>query len=61
MFNKFEEFESLQKVSGQLMQQYMSVFEHKYRQVKNKGFPELPQEFLMFKMIKNAGLSETEI
>ena len=44
-----------------MMQQYISAFEQKYRQVKNKGFPELPQEFLMFKLIKNAGLSETEI
>ena len=30
VFNKFEEFESLKKVSGQSMQQYISGFEQKY-------------------------------
>ena len=37
-----------------------STFELKYTQVKNKGFPELPQEYLMFKVIKNSGLNENE-
>ena len=43
------------------MQQYISEFELMYTQVKNKGFPELPQEYLMFKVIKNSGLSENEV
>ena len=53
VFNKFEEFESCRK--KQSMQQYISAFELKYTQVKNKGFPELPQEYLMFKVIKKLG------
>ena len=60
VFNKFEEFESCRKKSDQSMQQYISTFELKYTQVKNKGFPELPQEYLMFKVIKNSGLNENE-
>ena len=43
------------------MQQYISDFEQRYRRARNKGFPDLPQEYLMFKIIKNAGLSETEV
>ena len=61
VYNKFEEFESFKKISGQNMQQYISAFELMYRQVKNKGFPELPQEYLMFKLIKNSGLTENEV
>ena len=61
VFNKFEEFESCRKKPSQSMQQYISAFELMYTQVKNKGFPELPQEYLMFKVIKNSGLSENEV
>ena len=61
VFNKFEEFESCKKQQSQTMQQYISTFELMYTQVKNKGFPELPQEYLMFKVIKNSGLSENEV
>ena len=60
VFNKFEEFESCRKKPDQSMQQYISTFELLYHQVKNKGFPELPQEYLMFKVIKNSGLNENE-
>ena len=60
VFNKFEEFESCRKKPDQSMQQYISTFELMYTQVKNKGFPELPQEYLMFKVIKNSGLNENE-
>ena len=61
VFNAFEEFESVKKEHGQTMQQYISDFEQRYRRARNKGFPDLPQEYLMFKIIKNAGLSETEV
>ena len=61
VFNKFEEFESCRKKQSQSMQQYLSAFELLYTQVKNKGFPELPQEYLMFKVIKNSGLTENEV
>ena len=54
VFYKFEEFESCRKKQSQSMQQYISAFELMYTQVKNKGFPELPQEYLMFKVIKNS-------
>ena len=43
------------------MQQYISGFELTYSQMKNKGFPDLPQEYLMFKLIKNSGLNENEV
>ena len=61
VFNKFEEFESCRKQQSQSMQQYISAFELMYNQVRNKGFPALPQEYLMFKVIKNSGLSENEV
>ena len=60
VFNKFEDFENCRKKPDQTMQQYISTFELLYNQVKNKGFPELPQQYLMFKVIKNSGLSENE-
>ena len=57
---KFEEFESCRKKPDQIMQPNISKFELMYTQVKNKGFPELPQEYLKFKVIKNSGLNEID-
>ena len=57
VFNVFETFEAHKKESGVSMKRYISDFEAKYKEAKNKGFPELPQEYLMYKLIKSAGLA----
>ena len=43
------------------MQQYVFSFQEKYGQLTVAGFPELPQEYLGLKIIRDAGMSDTDI
>ena len=60
VFNVFEAFDTHKKEEGMTIKQFVSGFELKYKAAKNKGFPELPQEYLMYKVIKGASLADWE-
>ena len=57
VFTVFENFDQCKR-GDMSMKKYIGEFEMRYRQAKNKGFPELPQEYLMYKLIKGASLNK---
>jgi len=61
VFTKFGEFHGCEKDPKQTMEQYIFSFEELYGELLKTGFPHLPQEFLVLKIIQDAGMSETDI
>ena len=61
IYTKFEELHKYDKDPIHTMQQYVFSFQEKYGQLTVAGFPELPQEYLGLKIIRDAGMSDTDI
>ena len=58
--NKIRDFTKNNKKTDQTYQQYISSFDNSYCQAKQAGLTEMPQAYLMFQLLKNSGLSESD-
>ena len=58
--NKIRDFTKNKKKADQTYQQYISSFDNSYRQAKKAGLTEMPQAYLMFQLLENSGLSESD-
>lgn len=56
---KFEDFDDYRRKEGQTIQEYIAMFDSKYRKVEKKYMP-LPPEILAFKLLKKANISRDE-
>ena len=56
---KFEDFEDFKRSEGQSINEYISVFDTKYRKIEKKNM-RLPSEILAFKLLRRANLSKEE-
>jgi len=56
---KFEDFEDFQRVEGQSVQEYISIFDSKYRKIEKKNM-KLPPEILAFKLLRKANIKKEE-
>ena len=56
---KFGDFDNFQRIEGQTIQEYISMFDSKYRKIEKKDMP-LPSEILAFKLLKKANITKEE-
>ena len=56
---KFEEFEAIQRASGQSITEYISTFDSKYRKIEKLDM-KLPSHILAFKLLRKANISQEE-
>ena len=57
--DKFEDFDEFSRKAGQSIQEYIAMFDSKYRKVEKKSMA-LPSEILAFKLIKKANITKEE-
>ena len=57
--DKFEDFDEFSRKDGQSIQEYIAMFDSKYRKVEKKSMA-LPSEILAFKLIKKANITKEE-
>lgn len=56
---KFEDFEDFKRSDGQSVNEYISIFDAKYRKIEKKNM-KLPPEILAFKLLKRSQISKEE-
>lgn len=56
---KFEDFEDFKRLDGQSINEFVAIFDSKYRKIEKKNMP-LPPEILAFKLLKKANISKEE-
>ena len=56
---KFEEFEDIQRTSGQSITEYIATFDSRYRKFEKLNM-KLPSEILAFKLLRKANISKEE-
>ena len=56
-WNKFEDFEKIERKHGQIIREYVADFDLKFRKLE-KIHIKLPSEILAFKLLRNANLSK---
>ena len=56
---KFEEFEDIQRTSGQSITEYIATFDSRYRIIEKLNM-KLPSEILAFKLLRKANISQEE-
>ena len=56
---KFEDFEDFKRADGQSINEYVAVFDAKYRKIEKKKMT-LPAEILAFKLLRKANISKEE-
>ena len=56
---KFEDFEDFRRSQSQSVEEYISVFDAKYRKIEKKNM-KLPPEILAFKLLRRANISKEE-
>ena len=56
---KFEEFEDIQRTSGQSITEYIATFDSRYRKIEKLNM-KLPSEILAFKLLRKANISKEE-
>ena len=56
---KFDDFDDFQRNEGQTIQEYIAMFDSKYRKIEKKDMP-LPSEILAFKLLKKANITKEE-
>lgn len=57
--NKYGDFESFERKDGQNIQDFMSMYDFKYRRIERKKM-QLTSEVLAFRVMKKANISRTE-
>ena len=56
---KFAEFQDLKRAEGQTINEYITVFDSKYRKIEKKNMI-LPPEILAFKLLRKANITKEE-
>ena len=56
---KFEDFEDLRRLEGQSINEFVAMFDSKYRKIEKKNMT-LPTEILAFKLLRKANISKEE-
>lgn len=56
---KFEDFEDFKRSDGQSINEYISIFDAKYRKIEKKNM-KLPPEILAFKLLRRSQISKEE-
>lgn len=56
---KFEEFEDLKRSEGQSMNEFIAIFDSKYRKIEKKKMT-LPSEILAFKLLRKANITKEQ-
>ena len=56
---KIDDFDDFKRNEGQTIQEYIFIFDSKYRKLENKDMP-LPSEILAFKLLKKANITKEE-
>lgn len=56
---KFEEFEDLKRSEGQSMNEFIAIFDSKYRKIEKKKMT-LPSEILAFKVLRKANITKEQ-
>ena len=57
--DKFEDFDNIERKEGQGIQEYIAMFDLKYRKIQKKHMT-LPSEILAFRLIKRANITREE-
>ena len=57
--DKFEDFDDFKRKDGQTIQEFIAMFDSKYRKIEKKDMP-LPSEILAFKLLKKANITKEE-
>lgn len=56
---KFEDFEDFKRADGQSINEYVAMFDAKYRKIEKKKMT-LPSEILAFKLLRKANITKEE-
>ena len=56
---KFEDFDDFKRKDGQAIQEFIAMFDSKYRKIEKKDMS-LPSEILAFKLLKKANITKEE-
>ena len=56
---KFEDFDDFKRKDGQTIQEFIAMFDSKYRKIEKKDMS-LPSEILAFKLLKKANITKEE-
>ena len=56
---KFEDFDDFKRKEGQTIQEFIAMFDSKYRKIEKKDMS-LPSEILAFKLLKKANITKEE-
>ena len=56
---KFDDFDDFKREEGQSIQEYIAMFDFKYRKIEKKSMT-LPSEILAFKLLKRANITKEE-
>ena len=60
ILEEFKEFEDFQRTSRQSMTAIIATFDSRYRNIEKKINMKLPSEILVFKLLRNASISNED-